>query len=124
MRRFRCWPPTIGSIVRCVAIAPTRDGYACEFNASRGGAESNIIGMVVRQSRIAHTLHNAEAPDHLHSARRDVVALYTRQFIALALLSDDDIDATPGKIHRQRRADRTAAHDQHARSDAPQLRVG
>ena len=37
----------------------------------------------------------------------------------MALLGDDDIDAAPGKVHRQRGADRPAADDQHARCDAP-----
>ena len=75
--------------------------------------------MIVRQSGIAHALCDAEPAEDLHGARGNVVALHARQFVATALLGHDDIDAAPGKIHRQRGADRPAADHQHARGDAP-----
>jgi hypothetical protein len=71
--------------------------------------------VVVRQSRIAYTPHDAETTEHFHRASRDVIALDTRQFTAMALFDDDHFDAAPRKIHRHGRADRTTAYYQDTR---------
>ena len=81
-----------------VPVAAVRNAISLAWSAGRPG--------------VAHDLHDPETAEHLHRARRDVVAFHARHLTRRIALGDDDVDAARRKIERQRRADRPAADDQ------------
>src|SRR5262249_42021630 len=118
MRRLGCQPVRVGAFAGGIPVPAAGNGNARQLVAGRPGAEYHIVRIVIGQSRVAHVLYDPETPERLHRAGRDVIAFHTRRLGGVALLDDDNVDATPGEIHAQVQSDRAAPDDAHRHAAA------
>ena len=80
MRRFRRWPPAVGSGFVAVAVLPGGDLDPRQLKAKGRGPVADVIGIIVRQPRISQLLRDLEAAKYLHGAGGDMIAFHARRF--------------------------------------------
>src|SRR5262245_64466709 len=119
MRWFGRRPPAVGTIFRGIALGATRNRNARHLDPGGRGANGGVIGIVVRQSSIAHGVYDAEPPVYFHGARADVIASHAAgRLTGRALFRKRYSDTPSGKVHCQCKADWTASDDQDLGVDA------
>jgi hypothetical protein len=112
MWRLGCRPIRIWPFGRRVTVRATRNRDARQLAPDDSRAICAVIWEVGRQSAFPHLPHNAQAAEHLHRARRDVVALHIGRFAGTANLRHDDINAAGREIHGRGQSDWPRSDDE------------
>ena len=112
MRWLRRRPPPVGAVLFRITLRATRNENARELEASRRGANGNVVGVIGRQAGITHGADHAETTEGLHRARADDVGAHAWRFAGGAHFGERHANAALGKVHSQRQPDRAAADDQ------------
>ena len=110
VRRLRRRPPGIRAVLGREALGAARNFDARDFASEKRGAIDHVVGIIRRQSGVAHLLRDAEPAEDFHRTCRDVVRLDAGRLARRAGFQHDDVDAAPGQIHGQGQPDRTCAN--------------
>jgi len=124
MCRLRCRPAAVRAAFIGIAGAPARDVDAGELVSRGAGAESDIVGIVIGQTRRAYALDEAQAAERFHRPRGDVIAFDARRLSRRPLFQDRDVNAPPGQIERQAEPHRPGAYDCNLRLMSHRARRG
>ena len=110
MRRLRRRPPAIRSILLCISFSPAGNRDAAKLDSGCCRSKGDVIGIVSRQTSIAHGTDQAEPTKDLHCPGADVVALHAGWLAGGARLGEQYADAAFGEVHSQAEAHRAATH--------------
>jgi hypothetical protein len=107
-------PPPVVARLAAHAAGARRQPDARELRSGRRDAARHVVAIFGRQPGLTDPVGEAEPPEDLHRAGRDLVALDVGRLAGAPGLEHRHVDAAPGEVERQREADRPRADDDDA----------
>src|SRR4029077_18048590 len=93
MRRLRCWPPAIRSVLPRVSFGPAGNRDMAELEPCCRRPEDDVIGIVGGQAGVTHGSGQPEPTKDLHRSGADLVAPHAWRLGGGARFDDGDSDA-------------------------------